>query len=80
MIAALPADVDDSPQNVLAAAAFKCLRAAGADPRGENAALDLLCADALLTHACAAAAEVGADELARFVAACDANLFQQLDV
>jgi hypothetical protein len=48
------------------------------DPASKSAALDLLSADALLTHACAAAAEAGADELARFTAMVDARHFQDM--
>ena len=76
MLAAVDPAMNESIQNLLAAAAFNCLRAAAAHP--ENAAQDLLCADALLTHACAAAAADGDAELKRFTAACDAHLFQQL--
>jgi hypothetical protein len=62
----------------LAHAATECLRAALQQPTSKAAALDLLSADALLTHACAAAAEAGADELSRFTAMLDANHFQDI--
>jgi hypothetical protein len=76
ILAAVNRDTNESVQNLLAAAAFNCLRSAAAHP--EHAAQDLLCADALLTHACAAAAAESDAELERFTAACDAYLFQQL--
>ncbi len=44
---------------LLARAAEECLRATLADPSERPAALHLLAADALLTHACQAAAEQG---------------------
>jgi hypothetical protein len=62
----------------LAAAAAISLRAALQRPAHRAAALDLLSADALLTHACAAAAEAGPDALGHFTAARDASHFEQL--
>ena len=67
-----------SVQVQLANAATACLRAALQHPSSKSAALDLLSADALLTHACAAAAEAGPDELARFTAMVDAQHFQDM--
>ncbi len=64
--------------DALAAAARACLARVLRDPDGSEAALDLLAADALLTHACAAAAEQGEAELAAFTSALDAAHFQQL--
>jgi hypothetical protein len=73
MLAALrPAE---SVAQSLADGALLCLRAATQPPA---APLDLLAADALLTHACAAAAEQGDAALERFTALLDANRFQQL--
>jgi hypothetical protein len=60
----------------LAHAANICLRDALAQTTPKNAALHLLSADALLTHACAAAAEAGSAELGRFTAQLDAQHFQ----
>ena len=62
----------------LAGAARHCLQAALARPAHRAAALDLLAADALLTHACAAAADAGPEELARFSASLDAAHFDEL--
>lgn len=67
-----------SVQLRLANAASFCLRAALQAPASPSAALDLLSADALLTHACAAAAEAGEDELAHFTAMLDAQHFQDM--
>jgi hypothetical protein len=68
----------DSVQVQLANAATVCLRAALQHPSSKSAALDLLSADALLTHACAAAAEAGADQLSQFTATLDAQHFQDI--
>ena len=73
MLAALAPS--ESVAQSLADAAFSCLRAAVGST---TSALDLLAADALLTHACAAAAEQGDAALERFTALLDANRFQQL--
>jgi hypothetical protein len=62
----------------LAAAAESCLRAALKNPSQRASALDLLAADALLTHACEAAAEQGGDALARFAESWNAERFEQL--
>ena len=62
----------------LADAASICLRAALLHPTRKSAALDLLSADALLTHACAAAAAAGSSELAQFTALLDAQHFQEM--
>jgi hypothetical protein len=62
----------------LAEAARQCLQRVLRDPHGPQAALDLLAADALLTHACAAAAEQGDAALASFTANLDASHFQPL--
>jgi hypothetical protein len=65
----------ESVAQSLADAALRCLTAALARP---NEALDLLAADALLTHACAAAAEQGDAALERFTALLGAERFQHL--
>ncbi len=65
----------DSVAQSLADGALTCLRAAievSDDP------LNLLAADALLTHAFVAAAEQGDTALERFTASLDASRFQQL--
>ena len=72
LAAVMPAD--NVPQ-ALADAAFNCLRRALENP---DDALDLLAADALLTHACAAAAEQGDAALMRFTESLGAPQFQQL--
>jgi hypothetical protein len=76
MLAAIPAS-DGPVADVLADAALDCLRAAAADPHGPNAALNLLAADALLTHACAAAAETP-DGPRAFTASHDAAFFESV--
>lgn len=53
---------------LLARAAEECLRATLASPSERPAALHLLAADALLTHACQAAAAQGLDALETFTA------------
>ena len=65
----------ESVAQSLADAAFRCLAAALGRP---NEALDLLAADALLTHACAAAAEQGDAALERFTTLFGAERFQHL--
>jgi hypothetical protein len=63
---------NDQPLHLsLAAAAFSCLQAALQDPKAPDAALHLLSADALLTHACAAGPPDFAESL-------NAARFQQL--
>lgn len=74
----LPPASHDPVHDQLAAAALLCLRSVLRAPNGPDAALDLLTADALLTHACAAAAEQGEAALARFTESLDAARFQQL--
>ena len=73
MLAAL-VPADDVPQ-ALADAALSCLQDALGKP---DDALDLLAADALLTHAFAAAAEQGDDALLRFAESLNADRFQKL--
>jgi hypothetical protein len=73
------ADTDNtSIADQLAAAAEQCMRIALKHPSERASALDLLAADALLTHACEAASEQGSAELARFVATWNAERFEQL--
>lgn len=62
----------------LALAASDCLMRALRDQASRASALDLLAADALLTHACEAAAEIDSDTLATFAAAWSAQRFEQL--
>jgi hypothetical protein len=76
MLAALPAT--DAVPDALVEAAMTCLRAVVADCDGPEAALELLSADALLTHACAAAAEHGEEALLQFTAQLDATRFQRI--
>jgi hypothetical protein len=71
-IAAVPAD--GTMHERLALAAEHCL-AHGCADASRASALDLLAADALLTHACEAAAEVGCDVLHAFAARWDASRF-----
>ncbi|HEX6066605.1 MAG TPA: hypothetical protein VFZ04_20365 [Longimicrobiales bacterium] len=65
----------ESVPHALAEAALGCLRDALENP---DEALDLLAADALLTHALHAAAEQGDDALQRLVESLDAASFQRL--
>jgi hypothetical protein len=62
----------------LADAAAICLRSAMAEQALRVCAMGLLAADALLTHACEAAAEAGGDELAAFAAGWNPERFEQL--
>lgn len=63
--------VESTVAGALAEAALDRLRLALAAPEDRAAALDLLAADALLTYACEAAAEAGADALADLIRAYD---------
>ena len=65
----------ESVPDALAEAALGCLRDALDNP---DDALDLLAADALLTHALHAAALQGDDALLAFAESLDAARFQQL--
>ncbi|MGQ0561329.1 MAG: hypothetical protein ACT443_05590 [Gemmatimonadota bacterium] len=62
----------------LAEAAFACLQRATRGSGRREDALQLLTADALLTHACEAAAEAGSETLAAFANALSAQRFEQL--
>lgn len=62
----------------LGQAAALCLERAMAEPARRVSALDLLAADALLTHASEAAAEAGSNVLAGFASAWDATRFEQI--
>ena len=79
MLAAL-ADVngEETVHGQLADAAAICLQNAMAEQALRVCAIGLLAADALMTHACEAAAETGGDELAAFAAQWDAKRFEQL--
>lgn len=79
MLAALDSALDSLPLHErLALAACDCLMRALRDHASRDSALELLAADALLTHACEAAAEVGSDTLTTFTAAWSAPHFEQL--
>ena len=67
----------DSIHEQLAEGAASCLRVALQRPAHRASAMDLLSADALLTHACAAAAEAGPGVLADFTATLDAQYFER---
>jgi hypothetical protein len=62
----------------LGQASALCLERAMAEQARRESAMDLLAADALLTHACEAAAEAGSDVLAAFAGAWDATRFERL--
>lgn len=62
----------------LGQAAALCLERAMSETARRESAMDLLTADALLTHACEAAAEAGSDVLAAFASAWDATRFEQI--
>ena len=66
----------DTIHDQLAESAASCLRDALQRPAHRASALDLLSADALLTHACAAAAEAGPGVLASFTNGLDAHRFE----
>lgn len=65
-------------QDQLAEAALWCLRRSLEEEQRAEKALQLLAADALLTHACEAAAEMGSDALTLFTATWNANRFESL--
>ena len=78
MRAAVAREPDGSIQDVLARAALTSLRNSLSAKNEKASALHLLAADALLTHACAAAAEAGKDALAKFAAEWSPARFQSL--
>lgn len=80
MLAALDdaANAEAATHDVLALAAAACMQHAMTEQPRRDCALDLLAADALLTHACEAAAEQGGDALAAFTASWNAERFEQL--
>ena len=75
---AIAESTGDSVHDHLAKAAALCLQSALQRPAHRASALDLLSADALLTHACGAAAAAGAAELKRFTESLDAARFEAL--
>jgi hypothetical protein len=68
----------DTIHDQLAQASAICLRNAMAEQALRVCAIGLLAADALMTHACEAAAEAGGDELAVFADAWNAERFERL--
>jgi hypothetical protein len=78
MEAAVASVMSEAPMHEqLAQAAQRCFARALRDSSHESA-LDLLAGDALLTHACEAAAEAGSATLAVFANAWSAEHFEQL--
>lgn len=75
---AIAQSAGNSVHEHLATAAVACLQAALQRPAHRASALDLLSADALLTHACGAAAEAGPEELKRFTESLSASRFELL--
>jgi hypothetical protein len=69
---------DGKTQDLLARAATACMQRAMTEQPRRDCALDLLAADALLTHACEAAAEQGSEALAAFTGSWNAERFEQL--
>jgi len=65
MAEALAAAQAETVPGALAESALACLQATVEQPQGRASALDLLAADALLTYALEAAAELGAETLRR---------------
>ncbi|HEX9108505.1 MAG TPA: hypothetical protein VF832_14775 [Longimicrobiales bacterium] len=65
MAEALESAVSETVPGALAEGALSCLKAASEHPKERASALDLLAADALLTYALEAAAELGAETLKR---------------
>lgn len=65
-------------QDELAEAALWCLQRSLEGEQRSEKAMQLLAADALLTHACEAAAETGSQEIALFTATWNANRFESL--
>ena len=72
------ADENRSVAQQLADAAMSCLSASLENTADRSCAIDLLAADALLTHACQAAAEDGADSLVAFTESLNADSFAAL--
>jgi hypothetical protein len=77
MIAAANSSAEGPVHERLARAAQACLRRAMRASSRESA-LELLTADALLTHACEAAAESGSETLTAFANTWTATRFEQL--
>lgn len=65
-------------QDQLAEAALYCLRRSLEEERRGEKAMQLLAADALLTHACEAAAEKSSEALASFAAKWNATRFESV--
>ena len=78
MRVAVESAAGDSIHEQLAAGAASCLRVALKRPSHRPSAMDLLAGDALLTHACAAAAEAGPAMLIEFTATLDARYFERI--
>ena len=78
MLDALAGVDEPTIYDALAAAAADCLKRALADPTDRARAFDLLAADALLTHACEAAAMAGADTLREFTGKWNPDRFETL--
>ena len=78
MLAALAGRTDGAVATQLAGAARVCMTRALLTHDAFETALELLAADALLTHACEAAAETGSEALAEFAAAWSPEYFEQL--
>jgi hypothetical protein len=76
-LAAFDGDTSSMP-HILAEAGLACLKEALQLGPARPAAFPLLAADALLTHACEAAAEAGPDALAKLCAALDLRRFAEL--
>ena len=79
MLAALD-EVNEAPEihEHLAQAATVCLERAMSGQTRREKAMDLLAADALMTHACEAAAEPESENIEAFAAAWDAARFEQI--
>jgi hypothetical protein len=78
MLEELAASDDADVAAALAGAAARCLEQALKAPAERASALDLLAADALLTHACEAAADAGPEALAAFTQAWSPRRFEAL--
>ena len=78
MMSAVTNATGGTVHDLLAAAAADCLKRAMEKPSDRASALDLLAADALLTHACEAAAEQGGETLRQFTSEWNPERFETL--
>ncbi|HUP89499.1 MAG TPA: hypothetical protein VM100_09115 [Longimicrobiales bacterium] len=78
MLEAIAQTSERTVHDALSAAAVICLKEAMREPAQRSSAHHLLAADALLTHACEAAAEAGGETLRQFTDKWNPHYFETL--